>query len=161
EGYIHAIPIRSPGPNACDLTPLAIEVAAQLAGNVDDPAAARVVAHAQNVVLDPDIVRAALRHFIPRYLTRVSKIADVDYVNDAADRNAVLRLNIKETGKDFVPDEDIILVTEDGVGPGQPTLTIELVVVHAKLADELGVFGRPALDAVADVENDQSVAPVC
>src|SRR5947209_4971561 len=55
-------------PEAGNFAPLAIEIAAQLAGNIEHPGAAAVVALIEHVVGGPEVVRAAFRHFILRHL---------------------------------------------------------------------------------------------
>src|SRR5215204_251582 len=62
EGKVWAEAVRRSGPDAGDLAPLPVEVAAQLARDVEHPPAAPVVAHDQHVVLDPDVVCPALGH---------------------------------------------------------------------------------------------------
>ncbi len=69
-------------------------------------------------------------------------------------------VNIKDRREHFVADKDIILVTKHGVRAGEPAVAVKLVMIKAKLADELRVFRTAAFHPVADVENDQSVAPV-
>src|SRR5436190_19571472 len=88
------------------------------------------------------------------------QVADIDHVQDAAHGNSLAPLNIKNTGKDFIAYEDVILVTKDRVRPRQPTVSIKLVVVEVKLTYQLGFFRAATLDSVAHIQNDQAIAPV-
>src|SRR6266496_1678652 len=64
ERKIRAIAFDVAGPNSANLAALAIEVAAQFAGDIDDATAATVVAHVHDSIFDPHVVRAAFRHGI-------------------------------------------------------------------------------------------------
>src|SRR5215217_255603 len=43
---------------------------------------------------------------------------------------------------------------------GQPAVSVEFVVIETQLTDELRMFGAPAFNSRADVENHQTITPV-
>src|SRR5438477_8369158 len=57
EGQIGAITFDVTGPDSTNLAALSIQVAASFAGDIDDTAAATVVAHVHDSVFDPNVVR--------------------------------------------------------------------------------------------------------
>ena len=97
---------------------------------------------------------------IRRDSSRLLDVGDIDDVNDALHGNAIATRQIERAREDLVAHEHIILVAEHRVRAGQPAGPIQLVIVETKLADKLRVLRAAALDAVADVEHDQTVAPV-
>ena len=72
----------------------------------------------------------------------------------------VFDVQIEAAGKNFVADEHIVLVTKDRVRARQPAIAVQLVVIKTKLAHKLRFLRAAAFDAVADIQNDQSVSPV-
>ncbi len=87
-------------------------------------------------------------------------IGDVHDVHDAAHRNARLRDDIELSRKDFVAYEHKIFIAVHGMRACEPPGAIELVVIEPELADQLRFLRASALDAPADIENDQPIAPV-
>ena len=63
-------------------------------------------------------------------------------------------------GDDFVTEEDIVLVTKRRVCAREPFRTVELVIVETELASRTRVLRAAARDAVAHVEDDETVPPV-
>ena len=148
------------GPEARDLAPFRVEVAAKLAGNINHAAASRVIAEDQHVVQRPYVVNAAFGNFVVSDFLRMLDVAHVHHVADAAHRDAFLAVDIEQRGKNFVTNEDVILVAKRGVRAGEPVVSVELEVIVLILRNELRMLGAAAFDSVADVENDHAVAPI-
>src|SRR5262245_41705843 len=47
------------------------------------------------------------------------------------------------------------------MGAGQPAIAIKLVMIETKLADELRMLGTAAFQSGADVQNNDSIVPIC
>src|SRR5262245_8031875 len=58
EGHVRSEALRVACPQPRDLAPLGVKVSAQLARYIQRAPAAAVIAHHQNVVFDPDVVRS-------------------------------------------------------------------------------------------------------
>ena len=59
----HRFALLAPGDVPPCLPSLGVEVAPQVARNVDDSEAALIIGNVQDTILDPDVVGAGLRHF--------------------------------------------------------------------------------------------------
>ncbi len=108
-------PLRVSSPEAGNFAALAVEVAAQFAGNIEHAGAAAVVALIEHVVGGPEIVRAAFRHFILRHFPRMLDVGNIHDVADGAHRDAVAVIEFENRGEHFVADKQIILVAEHAV----------------------------------------------
>src|SRR5262249_29821241 len=119
-----------------------------------------VISHDQNVVFPPDIVSAA---FGDSVFSHFARIIDVRYVNDVqhtARRYTGSIVDVELGGKDFVTYKDIVFVSIDFVGPGEPSITIKFAMIEMQLADEFRIFGATPFQSGADIQNHQAVAAV-
>ncbi len=153
EGHVGAIGSGIARPEAGNFAALIVEFAAQFSRNIEHAGAAIVITHIENVVEDPDVMRAGFGDAVGSDLFGICKIADVDHMRDAAHGNSIVRTETKFGRKNFVADENIILIAIDGVSAGEPAGAIEFIVVDAKLRNELRVFGTAAFYSVANIEN--------
>src|SRR5215471_2428407 len=147
ERHIRPECFRISRPKVSDLAALPVEIAAELARYINNPAASAVIPHYHHIVLDPHVVRAAFWNRVLGDFAGAASVRDVDHVDDAAGRNPLLVEEIELCGKYFVPDKNIVLVAKDCVGSRQPSVAIQLVVIETELADEFWGFGSPALNA--------------
>src|SRR5580704_4556025 len=160
EWQIRPVPLGVAGPEAGNLAALAVEIAAQFAGDVEHPRSAAIVTLIEHIVRRPEIVRSPLRHFILRHFPRMFDVGNIHDVADGTHRDALLALEFKNGGKHFVPHKKIILVPEHAMRTRQPTISIQFVMVEVVLADQLGILRAAAAHAVAHIEDDQSISPV-
>src|ERR1022692_1429483 len=160
EGQIRPEALGVSSPEAGNFAALAVEIAAEFAGDVEDAGASAVVALKEHVVRGPEIVGAGLRHFILSDFPGMLDVGNIHDVADGAYRDAVSIIEFENGGEDLVAHKEVVLVAEDAVCAGQPTVSIKLVVVEVVLADQLGILRGAPAHAIADIEDDQSIAPV-
>ena len=134
------------------LAALLVQVPAELARNVHHSESALVVRDVQQPVFDPDVVRSGLRHLVPSDLLWVLDVAHVHHVDVPA--RAVHAVAAPE---DLISGEDVVSVPVGGMGVA---VFLRLVGAILVLGDELRLPRRAALDAVSDVQDDQSIVPV-
>ena len=101
------------GPEAANLATLPVKIAAQFTRHIDDAPTAVVVAHVHDVAVDPHVMRAGFRHRILRHLAWVIDVRDVHHVHDAAHRDALAVVDVKNLRKYFVADKHVVLVTKN------------------------------------------------
>src|SRR5882724_9590773 len=87
-------------------------------------------------------------------------IADVHYMQDSSNRNSVPAIELENRGKNFITDENIVLVPEGRVRSSQPAVAVELEVVELELRDQLRVHRASAFHSISHIEDYQPVAPV-
>src|SRR5258708_18548231 len=125
EGTVGAIGSGIAGPEAGDFAALIVEFAAQLTGNVKHAGAAVVITHVQDIVENPDVVRAGFGNAVRSHLFGICEIADVDHMRDAAHGNSIVRTETKLGRENFVAAENIILITIDDASAGKPAWAIK------------------------------------
>ena len=160
ERQVGPEPLWIAGPQPPDLPSLPVKLTAQLARNIKDPAATVIVAHAQDIVFDPDVVRARFRHAVFGDLPRMFYVRHFYHVSDTPDRNALLVIYVEFGRKYLIGYEYVILIAKDRMRSGQPSVTIKLVMVEAELTDELRVLRASALDPFSHVQDHKSIPPV-
>src|SRR5688572_16070332 len=161
EREVRAKSIRMPGPEMRNLTTLAIQLSTELTRDIKHTTASVVVAHVKQIILDPHVVRAGFGDGILCHLSRIHDVRYIHDVHDAANRRArVLVAYVKDRRKHLVTDKNVILITKHRVCARKPAVAVKLVMIEAKLADEHRFLGTAALHAIANVEDDQPVAPV-
>ena len=84
-----------------DLAALAVEIAHQIAGDVDRAQAGVVVGDVHHAVLDPEVVRAGLRDLVARGLHRILEVREVEEVDPAA-RTRRLARHVEAVGEGLV-----------------------------------------------------------
>ena len=75
EGHVGTIGSGIAGPEAGDFAALIVEFAAQLTGNVKHASAAVVITHVQDIVENPDVVRAGFGNAVRSHLFGICEIA--------------------------------------------------------------------------------------
>src|ERR1700722_14466389 len=105
-------------------------------------------------------MNAAFGNFVVGDLAWMLDVGHIHHVADSTHRDALFAVDIEHSGKNFVADEDVVLVAKRCVRAGKPVVSIELEVIVLILRNELRMLGTAALNAIPDVENNHAVAPV-
>ncbi len=132
-----------------DLTALAIEVAAQLAGDVDHSETGLVVPDVESVALHPDVVRSRLGHLVAGDLDGLLRILHVEDMDVPARLDR--RVGVPLLREDLVADEQVASRAPRRVGVADRVLVAR---------NEGGFGGRSAVGSGADIEHDRTVVPV-
>src|SRR5215203_5685896 len=133
------------GPKICDLPSLPVKISSQLARYIQHSRTAVVITEVHLIVFDPHVVRTGFGDRILGDLPRICNVGNIDDMKYPADGNAGLSLNIEDRREDLVAYEHVILVSKNGVRPGEPAVPVKLVMIESKLADERGLFGTASL----------------